>query len=200
MSQASKLLGAAGWKRQGNLLVNDKGEGLTVESSIEDESFVRVDSPWVENMRAIGIDASIRQVEFGAIRGAASEFRFRPDRRWRSRFRRRRPATRSTACSIRAPRQCRARNNLPGTVDPAVDALIDAVGAAENRDDLTVAMRALDRVLRARMDWIPNWYSANHMAAFWDMFGFKEPKPDFGFPVEALWWFDEDKAKAIGKG
>ena len=32
------------------------------------------------------------------------------------------------------------------------------------------------------------------------MFGFKEPKPDFGFPVEALWWFDEDKAKAIGKG
>ena len=32
------------------------------------------------------------------------------------------------------------------------------------------------------------------------MFGFKEPKPDFGFPVESLWWFDEDKAKAIGKG
>ena len=61
-------------------------------------------------------------------------------------------------------------------------------------------MRALDRVLRARMDWIPSWYSANHRAAFWDMFGFKEPKPDYGFPVEALWWFDEDKAKAIGKG
>jgi microcin C transport system substrate-binding protein len=50
------------------------------------------------------------------------------------------------------------------------------------------------------MDWIPNWHSANHLVAFWDMFGFKEPKPDYGFPVEALWWFDKDKAKAIGKG
>ena len=61
-------------------------------------------------------------------------------------------------------------------------------------------MRALDRVLRARHDWIPNWHSANHRAAFWDMFGFKEPKPDYGFPVEAMWWFDKDKATAIGKG
>ena len=61
------------------------------------------------------------------------------------------------------------------------------------------AMRSLDRVLRARRDWIPNWYSANHRVAHWDMFGFKEPKPDYGFPVEAMWWFDEAKAAAIGK-
>jgi microcin C transport system permease protein len=31
-------------------------------------------------------------------------------------------------------------------------------------------------------------------------FGFVEQKPDFGFPVETLWWFDEDKAAKIGKG
>jgi microcin C transport system substrate-binding protein len=31
------------------------------------------------------------------------------------------------------------------------------------------------------------------------MYGFSEPKPDYGFPVEALWWFDEEKARAIGK-
>ena len=90
--------------------------------------------------------------------------------------------------------------NLPGTTDPAVDALIDAVGAADKREKLTIAMRALDRVLRARMDWIPSWHSPTHRAAYWDMFGFKEPKPDYGFPVEALWWFDEERAKAIGKG
>jgi microcin C transport system substrate-binding protein len=53
--------------------------------------------------------------------------------------------------------------------------------------------------LRIRRDWIPNWFSANHLVAYWDMFGFKEPKPDYGFPVEILWWLDEAKAKAIGK-
>jgi microcin C transport system substrate-binding protein len=31
------------------------------------------------------------------------------------------------------------------------------------------------------------------------MFGFVEPKPDYGFPVETMWWFDKDKAAAIGK-
>jgi microcin C transport system substrate-binding protein len=85
-------------------------------------------------------------------------------------------------------------------MDPAVDALLDAVGAASDRKSLTTAMRALDRVLRARRDWLPNWHSTNHRVAYWDMFGSQEPKPDYGFPVEALWWFDEDRAKAIGKG
>jgi microcin C transport system substrate-binding protein len=31
------------------------------------------------------------------------------------------------------------------------------------------------------------------------MFGYRDPKPDYGFPVERLWWFDAEKAKAIGK-
>ena len=60
-------------------------------------------------------------------------------------------------------------------------------------------MRALDRVLRARMDWIPSWYSANHRVAYLGHVRLQEPKPDYGFPVEALWWFDKDKAAAIGK-
>ena len=199
MSQASKLLGAAGWKRQGNVLVNDKGERLTLEYLVDDESFIRIVSPWVENMRAIGIDASIRQVDSAQYAARQADFDFDlivdgafvhgdADPR---RDRRAVPFARRDDVGLR---------NLPGTADPAVDALIDAVGAADNREKLTIAMRALDRVLRARMDWIPSWYSANHTAAFWDMFGFKEPKPDYGFPVEALWWFDEDKAKAIGKG
>ncbi|EAB6718233.1 ABC transporter substrate-binding protein, partial [Salmonella enterica subsp. enterica] len=90
--------------------------------------------------------------------------------------------------------------NYPATRSPAVDACIEAAGRAKSREELIVAIRALDRVLRARQDWIPTYYLANHRAAYWDMFGFKEPKPDYGFPVEAMWWFDEAKAKAIGKG
>ena len=91
--------------------------------------------------------------------------------------------------------------NLPGTADPAVDALSKRSSAADKpaRADDRAALRSTG-CLRARMDWIPSWYSANHRVAFWDMFGFKEPKPDYGFAVESLWWFDEDKAKAIGKG
>ena len=90
--------------------------------------------------------------------------------------------------------------NLSGTNSPAVDALIEKAGGARDREEFVTILRTLDRVLRARRDWIPNWYAANHRAAYWDMFGFREPKPDYGFPVEILWWRDEEKAKAIGKG
>lgn len=89
--------------------------------------------------------------------------------------------------------------NYAGIADPGVDALIEAIGAAKDRQSLVVAMHALDRVLRARHDWIPNYLNANHWVAFWDMFGFKEPKPDYAFPVETLWWLDKDKAAKIGK-
>ena len=80
-----------------------------------------------------------------------------------------------------------------------LDDLLAYVGDASTREDLITAMRVLDRVLRARLDWIPNWYFGTHRVAYWDMFGFVGPKPDYEWPVERLWWFDEEKAKAIGK-
>lgn len=199
LSQAVKLLGEAGWKRDGNFVVNDRGEHLMVEIMVQDDTFVRVESPFVENMRAIGIDASIRQVDSAQYQTRETDFDFdmmsvaasftpTPTRDELDSF------FLSRAAGLPGSR------NLPGTMDPAVDQLLDVVGAASDRKSLTTALRALDRVLRARRDWLPNWHSTNHRVAFWDMFGFKETKPDYGFPVEALWWFDEDKARAIGKG
>jgi microcin C transport system substrate-binding protein len=198
LGTASKLLAEAGWKRNGKLVENEKGEPLTLEILMEDETFERVYAPFADNMRAIGIDASLRMVDSAQYTLRQNQFDFDMI---------------SVAFSFSATptgdevelffhsrgAQSPSSRNLPGTSDTSVNALVEAVGRAKDRESLTVAMRALDRVLRARLDWIPNWYSANHRAAFWDMFGFKEPKPDYGFPVEAMWWFDEDKAKAIGK-
>ena len=199
LGAATKLLAEAGWKRVGNALQNEKGEKLSLEILAEEDALVRVFSPFVENMRVIGIDATIRQVDSAQYNLRQNEFDFDMVS---AAFSFEATPTRDTMelfFHSRAADSPSARN-YPGIKDPGVDALIDAVGQAQDRPALVAAMRALDRVLRARMDWIPNWHSANHLAAFWDMFGFKEPKPDYGFPVEALWWFDKDKAKAIGKG
>jgi microcin C transport system substrate-binding protein len=198
LRKAAQLLAEAGWKRDGALLVDDKGERLALEMLVNDPVFVRVESPFVENLRAVGIDASIRLVDSAQYQsrladfdfdmvGVAASFSASPTREELEHY------FHSRAADMAGSR------NFPGTKDPVVDALIDAVGAAPDRDAMTVAMRALDRVLRARQDWIPNWYLANHRAAYWDRFGFKEPKPDYGFPVEMLWWADEEKGDQIGK-
>ncbi|MFU0506867.1 extracellular solute-binding protein [Pseudaminobacter sp. NGMCC 1.201702] len=198
LGTAAKLLKEAGWSRSGSMLANDKGERLSVEILVEDDLWEQILGGWIGNMRAIGVDASIRVVDSAQYAARQNDFDFDLITMALS-F----TAT-PTRDEIEALFHSRSAalagsRNLPGTQDPAVDALVDAVGRADDRAKLTVAMRALDRVLRARQDWIPNWHSANHRAAFWDMFGFKEPKPDFGFPVEAMWWFDKDKAARIGK-
>jgi microcin C transport system substrate-binding protein len=199
LRRAFTLLGQAGWQRQGSFLVDEGGERLKLELMVNDPVFIRVEQPFVDNMRAIGLDASIRLVDSAQYQerlskfdfdmvGIAARFSATPTREELAHY------FSSEAADTPSSR------NLPGTADPAVDTLIDAVGRAASRDELTTAMRALDRVLRAREDWIPNWYLANHRTAFWDMFGFREKKPDYGFPVEILWWADEKRAKAIGKG
>jgi microcin C transport system substrate-binding protein len=198
LRRARELMGEAGWKPQGNTLVNGKGEPFRLEMLIEDEVFLRVLSPFVENMRAIGIDASIRQVDSAQYQARQADFDYDVISMAQSFTG---TPTRDQLVDTFHSSAARASSsrNYPGTESPAVDALIDIAGKAKTRDELIVAIRALDRVLRARRDWIPNWHAANHRSAFWDMYGYRDPKPDYGFPVESLWWIDEEKAKAIGK-
>jgi microcin C transport system substrate-binding protein len=199
LSQARKLMTEAGWKASDGVFRNEAGETFKLEMLVDDEGFVRILSPWVENMKAIGFDASLRLVESAQHQARQADFDFdlismallfSPT------------PTRESMDGIFHSKSAKltGSRNLPGTTDPAIDALVEAIDRVGDRQQLTNVMRALDRVLRARMDWIPSWYSANRRVAFWDMFGFKEPKPDYGFGPETLWWFDATKAKAIGKG
>jgi microcin C transport system substrate-binding protein len=198
LQQARRLLADAGWTPRGRQLVNEKGERLAVEFLVQEEGLARVVTPFVENLQAIGVDASIRMVDATQYQARQRDFDFDvvlmalsfealPGRDSLINL------FHSRAADMPSSR------NYPGTKDEAVDALVEIAGAADSVEELTIALRALDRVLRARCDWIPSYHAANHKAAYWDMFGFKEPKPDYGFPVESLWWRDEDKARAIGR-
>ena len=199
LGAASRLLAEAGWKRSGDFVVNGKGERLEAEMLANDDSLARIFLPWVENMKAIGIDASVRVVDSAQYEARLDEFDFDLDMAAIS------IGATPTVDALEAIYHSRAADrpgtrNYPGTKSPAIDALVAAAGRSQSREELVVALRALDRVLRARLDWIPTYYLANHRVAYWDMFGFKEPKPDYGFPVETLWWFDSSRAQKIGRG
>ena len=84
--------------------------------------------------------------------------------------------------------------NLSGMADPAVDALIDAVIAANTRAELVIAAQALDRVIRAGRYWIPHWYKPSHWIAYWDMFGRPAAKPRYARGIPETWWYDREKA------
>lgn len=198
LRRAVELLSEAGFKRDGNSFVDNAGKPLNLEMLIQAEVFSRVYSPFINNLQAIGINASLRLVDPAQYQIRLQDFDFdiigiayllSPT------------PTRESLQTMFGSRAAKvpSSTNFPGIADPVIDALIAKVSEAHSRTELIAILRVLDRLLRVRRDWIPNWYSANHLVAYWDMFGFKEPKPDYGFPVETLWWFDEAKAKAIGK-
>jgi microcin C transport system substrate-binding protein len=197
--EASRLLAEAGWQERGGRLYAANGEQLTIEFLIRSPTFERVLGPYAKNLKAVGIDATIRLVDpsqFQArledfdfdIAGMAFSFEANPTAE----------AIRRYFHSESAKRQ--GTENYPGIADAAVDRLVEHLRTVGSREELVAALQALDRVLRAGYYWIPNWHSQNHRVAMWDMFGWKEPKPDYAFPVERLWWFDLAKAAAIGKG
>ncbi len=198
LRSAIGLLTEAGWKNDGGFLRNAAGETLDFEILIRSSAFERIFSPWVETMRGIGINASIRLVDPAQYQARTAGFDFDAAVSgigWTAT-----PVSSSleTVFGSRAANEEGSRN-WTGTADPLIDALISEVGAAQTREQHRTAMRVLDRVLRLKRDWIPNWTSANHRVAYWDMFGFKEPKPDYFWPVERLWWIDGAKAEALGK-
>jgi microcin C transport system substrate-binding protein len=89
---------------------------------------------------------------------------------------------------------------MAGIADPAVDALIERISLAKTRDELNVACRALDRVLRAGHYWVPMWFKATDWFAYWDQFSRPDTKPRFGSGAPGTWWHDAEKAKRIGRG
>ena len=196
LRKATQLLQEAGWRKQNGNLVNESGEPLTIEFLTRAQVFERILGPFVTNLRTIGIPAEIRLVDpsqFQArlesfdfdIVGSAAAFDPTPSAEGFKQFFHSDSAARDGS------------RNYPGIRNSAVDRLIGVVEQVENREALIVAVKALDRVLRAHHFWIPNWYSPNHRVAMWDEFGWKEPKPDYFFPVERLWWLDREKAEAL---
>jgi microcin C transport system substrate-binding protein len=90
-------------------------------------------------------------------------------------------------------------HNLAGIADPAIDALIEKIIAANSREELVFAARALDRVLRSGYYWVPHWYKPSHWVAYWDVFGRPPTKPRYARGIPDTWWYDRDKAAKVEK-
>ena len=99
----------------------------------------------------------------------------------------------------RAADQPGSRNTV-GIKNPAVDALIEQVIFAKDREGLVAATKALDRVLLWNFYVVPQFTYGFSRYARWDRFSHAEPLPKYGRSgLPSLWWYDADKAAKIGK-
>lgn len=198
LAAASKLLTDAGWtvNAQG-VRVNDKGEPLTLEFLMDEPSLERIFGFYAGKLKSIGIQASIRNIDAAQSQVRMKEFDFDVDM---SRFvlgPTPGPEMRLFWSSESAA--TKGSRNLAGIADPVVDALMEKLLNAANRDEMTTAANALDRVLRAGHYWVPQWYKGVHTLAFWDRFSWPAEKPKYARGVQDTWWYDAEKAAKLGR-
>lgn len=169
------------------------GEAFKIEFLVDEPSLQPHHAPYIKNLGTIGIEASLRVVDPVQYRARVEDFDFdmtierfsmsaTPGDGMRPFFTSQAAATKGSY-------------NLAGIVNPAIDALVDRILAAENRADLTVACRAFDRVFRAGRYWVPQWYRTSHPIAYWDQFGHPEKLPRYAQGVGApeMWWYEAAK-------
>ncbi|WP_284211706.1 extracellular solute-binding protein [Methylobacterium brachythecii] len=197
LKRADGLLKEAGCKRDGTRLLLPNGKPLEFEFLDNDPVFEPVIQPFIKNLGLLGIKASQRVVDASQYQARMRDFDFDVSSRASGADPTPGPEVRESYGSRSAG--IPGSSNLAGISDPAVDALLDKAMAAATRAELTIACRALDRVLRAARYWIPAWYSPNYRLAVWDVFGHPEKPPTYALGTPGLWWFDEAKAARIGR-
>jgi microcin C transport system substrate-binding protein len=195
LRRAVMLLREAGWTVRDGKLRNAKGEAFTLEFLLYESTFQRVINPYIRNLQRLGIDAAIRVVDVANFINRRQAFDFdvvivrytqflTPGIEQRDYFG-------SENADVPGSR------NFAGIKDKAVDALIEAVIAAEDRPSLVASVRALDRVLMWSRYSVPQWYSGNHRLAYWNKFSRPKVAPRYDLGVVDTWWYDAAKARQV---
>jgi len=196
LTEASRLLTEAGWtvNAQG-MRVNDKGEVLSLELLMEEPGLEKIFSFFVEKLKSLGIQASIRNIDAAQYQVRLKDFDFDLDMSRFSLDLTPGPEMRLFWSSESA--RTKGSRNLPGIADPVVDALVDRMIRASSRGELRTSAHALDRVLRAGYYWVPQWYKGAHNIAFWDRYSWPAIKPTYDRGIQDTWWYDAEKAAKL---
>ena len=198
LRKATRLLREAGYRVEDGALRDPSGTPFEIEFLLFEASFNRIISPYIANLKRLGIDARIRIVD-------AANFKYRTDhydfdvivRRYVQPLT---PGLEQRNFFGSASADTPGSFNVGGIRDPAVDALIEKVIGAKSRAELTTAVRALDRVLMWNNYTVPQWYKGVHHIAYWNKFDRPKTKPRFARGVVDTWWYNPDKAAMIAAG
>ena len=190
LRRAKELLTAAGYGGP-----EAGGKTLNVEILIFEDGFERIIGPYINNLKKIGVNATLRLVDSSQYERRMKSFDF--DVSIERYVLRLTPGVELKSYWGSDAAKMDGSFNLAGVQDPVVDALNDRVIEAKSRAELITAARALDRVLRAGHYWVPQWYKAAHNLAFWNRYSWPAVKPKYDEGIIDTWWYDADKATKL---
>lgn len=199
LRKAQELLKQAGYViKQGKLIDPKTNKQITFEILERESTLERLVNPYIQNLKRLGIEASIRMVDTPQYLNRVRSFDFdiviiprqpitSPGNEQRDYW--------SSASADQAD-----SSNYGGVKNPVVDQLVELVINAPNREELVVRTRALDRVLLHHHYVVPLYTVLSHRLAYWNKFSRPEigPKYDPRFTTAIhTWWIDPEKERRL---
>ena len=191
LRMASKLLDDAGWEvGDDGLRKNKNGATLDIEILNDSQAFTRIIEPFIENLKSLGVNAVHTKIDNAQMTERERSFdfdivtgnfpmSFTPGSGLKQYF-----GSETADISI---------FNKAGIKSEVIDELIEVVMAAKTRDELKVAVKTLDRVLRSYYFWIPQWFKDVHTVAYYDYYEHPENLPPYDMGLLDFWWINNEK-------
>lgn len=196
LREVVRLFAEAGWKIQGGKMVNEKtGKPFTIEILGNDETDGVIANPYITMLKKVGVTATLRIVDPNQYVERVNNFDF--DMLTSVLAQSDSPGNEQRDFWSTKAADTPGSRNLSGIKNPVVDALVDKVIFATDREDLVAASNALDRVLLWNFYVVPQYTRPVVWLAYWNKFGIPEKQPTYVGPDIDSWWIDPEKEKAL---
>ena len=188
LRQAIRLFGEAGWTLddESRLVNGQTGAQMQFEILYRQADLIRMISPFISNLEQAGIDVEPRLVDTAQYIRLRDGYEF--------------DMTVATLPQTLSPgneqrefwgsgiADVQGGRNLAGIRDPVIDALIDQIITAPDRETLVSRTRALDRVLLWGFYVVPHYYDDRVRVAYWNRFAHAETIPLYGIGSSPTSW------------
>lgn len=193
---ANEILTKAGYTLNGNQLMTPDGQPVSFEILLNGPTIEPIATAFQTNLKRLGINASIRSVDSPQYIERAQNRDF--DMIYTGWVQSLSPGNEQRDFWGSASAAQNDSRNYGGIADKGVDALIDKIVFADDRETLIAATRALDRVLLAHHYVTPTYTLRKSRIARWDRFSHPDELPEFSIGFPTVWWYDEAKAAKTG--
>lgn len=193
---ANELLTKAGYTLNGSQLVDPSGQPVKFEILLNGPVIQPIATAFVTNLKRLGMDVSIRTVDSAQYVERVRKRDF--DVMYSGWGQTLSPGNEQRFFWGSEAADQNDSSNYAGIKDKGVDALIEKIIFADDRETLVAATHALDRVLLAHHFVTPTYTLRRSRIARWDRFSHPDELPEFSIGFPTVWWYDDAKAAKTG--
>ena len=187
--EARQLLLEAGFYYQDMKLYQPNGKLAQIEILMTGETMGRVLLPYIRNLKRLGFDATLRQVDGPQYYERVRRFDY--DMMVDIFAQSLSPGAEQVGFWGSAAADEAGNANTIGIKNPAIDSVIKKLGDAKSRDEIVLYTHVLDRLLRAGHYLVPLYGKSSTNVAYWNQYRHTAKLPTNAIGID-YWWSDKE--------